>query len=364
MDSHCTNCHETIKGMAKHLNDCVPQDIDCKVCPSPQVKALEAQIHEQIKKRGKCEYAEGIFGDYNQNKAFFGDAVMTPKGMQYPIFGCSYLYPNTLLGAVHDSCTSLKRTLMATVGVVLKHWYFFSPLILVFWKTAVRAFVYWFAEIFESDLKQKTYKYLSEFAPVPREMIRAGLGLAYKIPLKENKVYLPEDELVKKGYDLGVSVELDRFFTHKEFEGYDSQEYRIRVKRCIWATGTFIQSDSAYKTPVQDAISNLDKEKLKENPRQEILRLFDIVLERGHAVESKAKQLRKLASIFLLFPPIKKIAYDYFNELDVTQFIPDEADTYFAARKFGYDFEGKSIEERRAWANMIDGERGHTILKT
>lgn len=361
MDSqHCTECHTEVKGMAKHIPLCVPQVIDCSVCPSPARKALE----EEIRAYGNIYYAEGVFGDYNQNKAFFKSAVMTPKGMQYPIFGCSYLYPNTLLGASHDACASLKRTLMATVGVFLKHWYFFSPLVLVFWKTALKAFVYWFAEIYESDLKQKTYKYLAEFAPVPREMIRAGLALAYKIPLKENKVYLPEDELVKKGYDLGVSVELDRFFTHKEFEGYDSQEYRIRVKRCIWAIGTFVQSDSAYRIPVQDAIRNLDKEKLKENPRQEILRLFDIVLERGHAVESKAKQLRKLASILLLFPPIKKLAYDYFMELDVSQFIPDEADTYFASRKFGYDFEGKSAEERRAWADKVDEEKGHTILKT
>src|SRR3990167_3757290 len=309
---HCDKCHQQIEGMARHISLCVPSNIDCKVCSSPSLQALKKEIEEYSTKNNGVKSAEGVFGDYNQNLAYFGDEVWNEKGKQYKIFGCSYLYPNTLLGPVHDACTSLKRTLMATVGAVMKHWYFFSPLILIFYKRAFKAFVYWFAEIYESDLKQKTYKHLSEFAPVPREMIRAGLVLAQRIPLKGNQ-------------------EFNEDF-RKEFEGVDGQEFRIRARRCVWAIGTFVQSDSAYRLRPQDALSNLDKEKLRENPRKEILRLFDMVLERDNTIKHKTAQLRRMASLLLLFPPVTKTAYEYFNELKVEEFQPDEADVYFADR--------------------------------
>lgn len=340
---HCDICHSEVAGMAKHLNFCIKKDVECKVCISPELKNLEKEIRDH----GEINYAEGVFGDCNRNKAYFGSAIMTPKGMQYPIFGCSYLYPNTLLGPVHDACTTLKRVLMATTELFLKRWYFFNPLILIFYKKAFRVFIYWFAQIYEVELKQKTYKYLVEFAPVPREIIRAGLVLAKKIPLKNSK----EEDVFN-------------FFDEKEFEEIDDQEYRIRVKRCIWAIGTFIQSDSAYRIRPQDALCNLNKKWLQENPRKEILRLFDIVLQRENSIKHKIFHLKKLVSILLFFPPARKLIFEYFSELDVAQFVPDEADRYFAARNQGYNFEGKSVEEKRQWADEIDLAKNHVIIKT
>ena len=362
--THCAECHTEVKGMAKHLSECVKSDIDCSVCPSPKIKALQEEIQKIIHEKGKIEYAEGVFGDANQNLAYFGEMIHDKKGAQYRILGCSYLYPNTLLGAVHDSCTSLKRTLMATIGFAFKCWWIFSPLTLVFYKSVIKAFVYWFAGIYESDLKQKTYRFLSEFAPVPREMIRAGLVLADKIPLKGLK-----DNFEEQYGQQYTAIRLEYAdstddWHRKEFEGIATGEYRVRVRRVVWGVGTFVQSDSAYRIRPQDGLSNLDKAKLNENPRKEILRLFDLVMARDNTIGFKVNQLRKLASLLLLFPPILNIAYDYFNELDVSQFQPDEADRYFYSRIQGYNFEGKSIEERRAWADKIDMEREHTILKT
>ncbi len=361
--THCADCHKEIEGMAKHIPNCVKTDIDCSVCHIPEID-IQGQIRKVISEKGKIEYAEGIFGDVNQNLAYFSEKTHTEKGQCYRILGCSYLYPNTLLGPVHDACTSLKRTLMATLRFVFKCWWIFSPLALIFYKPIVRAFVYWFADIYESDLKQKTYKFLSEFAPTPREMIRAGLVLADRIPLKGlvdnfEKQYGQQYTAIRLEY-ANNGDDWDR----KEFEGIATQEYRTRVRRFVWGIGTFIQSDSAYRLRSQDGLSNLNKVSLKENPRKEILRLFDLVMSRENTIRHKVGQLRKLASALLLFPPILKIAYDYFNELDVSQFQPDEADRYFVARIQGYNFEGKGIEERRAWADEIDLEKGHTILKT
>ena len=337
MSIHCESCHQEVEGMAKHLNICVKSDIPCSICPSREIRALDKEIRRHIKANGKIESAEGIFGDVSRNFGYIKRQFQTDKGMVTEFYGCLYLYKGTLFGDTLDAVATVKRVLMATIGLVLRYW-FLLPFTILFYKRVFRDFIYWFAQIYEVDLKKKTYRYLAQFSPVPRELIRAGLKLAND----------------------GKDVEYNDW---KENEGI-SDEFRVRIRRVVWCVGTFIQSDSAYYKRPQDALSNLDKRKLKENPRREILRLFDILISRENTIKHKVNQLRKLASILLYFPPIKRLVFEYFNEFDVSQFQPDEADRYFAARVQGYDFEGKTIEERRAWAEKMDKEKGNVLITT
>ena len=403
-ENHCGECHENWQYGDRHIWKCSPKTLVCPVCPSPALNSLEKEVQTHIQEKGSVEKAEGIFGDNNQNFGFIKRqfhakeplkiktrqfftikgktmcvGAVSPmgidlfpawsgtfkSGVDYSLFvpkeeiplklgernlgqvtefyGVSYLYKGTLFGDTLSSVAVTKRTLMASAELLLKYWFFLSPLALIFWKTSVKAFVYWFAQIYEADLKQKTYKYLSEFSPVPREVIRAGLKLADKIPIKAKF--------------------FEDMWDRKEFESEDSQEYRIRVRRIIWCIGTFIQSDSAYYKRVQDALSNLNKLWLN-NSRQEILRLFDLVLSREKTISDKVRKLMKLVSILLLFPPFLKIARSYLYELEPKEFEPDDSDRYYNSRVQGYDFEGKPYAERKEWADKKDKELGHTIIST
>ena len=288
---------------------------------------------------------EGVFGDVTQNKAYIKRKFHAKEGWVIEFFGCKYLWKGTLFGSAMDSGATLKRLLMASIRLVLKYPWFFSPLVLIFHKTALKALIYWFAEVYEADLKQKTYKRLSEFSPVPRELIRAGLTLADRIPLKRGKM-------------------LEDAWDRREFESDDPSEYRIRVRRVVWCIGTFIQADSAYYKRVQDALSDLSQMGLWKNPRAEVLRLFDLVLSREKTIPHKIHDLRKIASLLLLFPPFRDLIRVYLNELRIEEFYPDDADRYFNGRNQGYDFEGKPLEERRKWSEDRDKDMGNVIIST
>src|SRR3990167_44465 len=110
-------------------------------------------------------------------------------------------------------------------------------LVLIFYKQAFKAFIYWFARIYEKDLKQKTLTNINQFSPLTKELIRAGFKLADKIPIS------PKSDV--SFLDEGIWHEGEK----------DDWEYRVRVRRFVWAIATFIQADSAYYWRVQDPLS-------------------------------------------------------------------------------------------------------------
>ena len=207
--------------------------------------------------------------------------------------------------------------------------------------------MYWFVRIYRADLESKTYKNLNEFSPFPRELIRAANVIADKIPLvysqtgpgpSESNYYLDEREP-------------------------DEREMRVLVKRLFYFIGTLVQFDSAYCWRPQDALSNLDKEKLKKSPRKEVLRLFDIAIERESQIKDKIQLFRKFASIILFVPKVRKFAKEYLMELDLEKIKPDTDDDYWAGRRAGYNWKGIDWETRRKQADDLDKRLGNVIIK-
>jgi hypothetical protein len=257
---------------------------------------------------------DGVFGDTYRNLGFVEEYLKTDKGIQTKFYGCSFLFKGDIKRETVDSVAALKRVLMATVEHLLKGKMFF---------VSTKAFVYWFVRNYEADLEIKTYTSLSDFAPVPREMISVGIRLANHVK---------------------------------------NQEYRGKIIKFIWALGTFIQNDFAYYWRVQDPLCELDKESLNENPRKEILRLFDLAIARDNQISEKVRLLKKLASILLLIPRYKKIAKDYFNGLDIEKIKPDREDIYFMGRRQGYNFGGLSYKDRIEGVKETDKEEGNVIF--
>ncbi len=347
---HCPDCHKNYEHGDRHLWKCegAADDSGCIICPSRELQELRVQISAHIKEHGSIDLVEGAFGDDSQNIGYVEKYIHTDKGISIKFYGCSFLYKGTANRELLDSVSTVKRTLMATVGLFSKYWFLILPsipVLLLFLKTSIKAFCFWFAQIYEVDLKKKTYKYLSEFSPTPRELIRVGLLMANKIPLED-----ANEKDFKENYS-------------KEFEGIDSQEFRIRVRRVVWCLGSFIQVDSAYYWRVQDPLSLLNKFCLLENPRKEILRLFDIAILRENQIKSKLVMIKNLFSLLLLVPSIKKIASEYLNMLNYKEITPDRDDFYFASRRQGYDFGGISHKDRKEIWSKVDRELGHIIIQ-
>lgn len=330
---HCDSCHFEVKGMASHISKCVPLVVDCELCrPNP----LTLLVREHIRKNGKIDEVHGVFGDVIENIGFV-EKYENKNGWKTKFYGVSVPYHGIAKSDVIDSMATVKRVLMVTAKYALKYKYFLIFL-LPFWRKSVKEFLLWFTEIYDVDLRKKTWTYLDEFSPFPRELIRAGVKLSEKIPL----TYPKED---------GV--------WNKDGGNIDRREFRFKVQEIFWCIGTFIQFDSAYYWRVQDPLSNLNK---NNDTRKEIIRLFDLALEREQDIKGKILMLKKVASLLLLFPPFKSMVRDYLQELDVDKLQPDESDVYFAGRRQCYNFQGKPLEVRRKEAEDLDKSLGNVII--
>ena len=331
---HCGECHSDFDPGDRHPWRCPgAKDIPCAKCPAPELKALNEQIHKHITEKGQISEVHGVFGEYFPNKGFIEEIKLTEKGNQTKFYGCSVLYKGIVKNEVIDSLATVKRVLIETLRLVLRPTF----------KNAL----YWFVRIYRADLESKTYKNLNEFSPFPRELIRAANVIADKIPLvysqtgpgpSESNYYLDEREP-------------------------DEREMRVLVKRLFYFIGTLVQFDSAYCWRPQDALSNLDKEKLKKSPRKEVLRLFDIAIERESQIKDKIQLFRKFASIILFVPKVRKFAKEYLMELDLEKIKPDTDDDYWAGRRAGYNWKGIDWETRRKQADDLDKRLGNVIIK-
>lgn len=113
---------------------------------------------------------------------------------------------------------------------------------------------------------------------------------------------------------------------------------------------TLIEYDTAYRLRIQDIMSETDKNQLLVNPRKELQRLCDIIIKRNAnpLTAEKFTKTAKLLSWILVLPRIKRAFRCAVLETDIKLMQMDEADRYHCLNLDKYDFEGRSIEERRA----------------
>lgn len=112
--------------------------------------------------------------------------------------------------------------------------------------------------------------------------------------------------------------------------------------------GTIFEYDNAYRYRLQDVFSETTKQKLTENPRQEIKRLCKIYLEREKDpdVVKKYRALIKLISLPLYLPMIKSAMRKALHSCEFERLQMDEADKYWCKIRHDYNFQGLPVEER------------------
>lgn len=141
-------------------------------------------------------------------------------------------------------------------------------------------------------------------------------------------------------------------------------EYMTPISREIRAIGMgdiseviswIIEYDDAYRFRLQDICSETDKETLMKRPFREIRRLAQIVYDREQNLRLKADiiRLKKVATLALLLPPVRKLLRNILKNMDFKNMQYDEADKYWVALRGGatvgidgYFFRGMSHEDR------------------
>lgn len=113
---------------------------------------------------------------------------------------------------------------------------------------------------------------------------------------------------------------------------------------------TLLEYDTAYRFRLQDLLSETTKEDIMRHPRKELKRLLNILSERDERVELnyKFRSAGKILSLALLVPSLKRAFINSLNGIDFTKLQMDEADHYHCLKFAGYNFFGRTIEDRFA----------------
>jgi len=122
--------------------------------------------------------------------------------------------------------------------------------------------------------------------------------------------------------------------------GEDELREAIRDGVCM-----FLEFDNAYRYRFQDILSELDKEKLKKDVGKEVIRLFDLLIEREvhepgkTSMADKWKMLRKIIYYFLKFnPKIKATIRNIFLRVNLSEIDFSIEDRYYCSFRKDYKF--------------------------
>jgi hypothetical protein len=121
-----------------------------------------------------------------------------------------------------------------------------------------------------------------------------------------------------------------------------------------------IEYDTAYTWRLQDIITEASKEALIDNPMKEIERLVDIFRQRekmSPKITNYVQYLVKLLKLVFKKRSFRDAFTDAIKEADLSKIAFTEADRYQVLPLKGYDFIGKTGEERwQLWLNIHNGK--------
>jgi hypothetical protein len=171
------------------------------------------------------------------------------------------------------------------------------------------------------------------------------------IYLKENRYRRSVRELIKL-----INNFLDYLGIKVEGANVSKQDFGRVI-------GTMIEFDNAYYSRMEDIFGEINKESLLKNPIKELTRVYETykLREKGH-IEFKFESIIKILRYAFWFPGVKKAFRKAIESIDLEKMKMTTGgkgeinDTYFSMKYEGYDFLGKTIQERqKIWLEMTDG---------
>lgn len=262
----------------------------------------DKKYREVLEKNGRITETLGAFSDLVPDLAHIEEQKVDERGKITKFIGCHAWFKVHTDRELHNDCTELKATYMATLKFVLKHPILFSPLFFI-----RNDIVDWAYELYDKRLRRHAIP-VTHFSPMCREIIRLA-------------------------------------------DAHDD----YRIKGLIKCVALFLQTSSSYYVRAQDMLWELRKDK-------DIIRVLQLGLERDREGTSRINHFVKAARYALKIPKVRNITKTYLNSLDYNQFAYDEDDIYWAFRKEPYDTFGLSPEERKEYVKKVDKRKGNYIL--
>jgi hypothetical protein len=116
-----------------------------------------------------------------------------------------------------------------------------------------------------------------------------------------------------------------------------------------------MEYDNAYRYRVQDVVGETTRELLIENPRREVLKLVNTMVEREPSWINNAKfnAIGKIFSLILLIPSINRAFKSSIPNIELIK--QDEADKYHCLFRSDYNYQGLPFEKRWEMLRAIHG---------
>jgi hypothetical protein len=151
----------------------------------------------------------------------------------------------------------------------------------------------------------------------------------------------------------GVKQFCDSFFTSLGFD-----------LRLGLAARAIVEYDDAYKYRLQDLMNETEKSDMLKDPRKELKKIIELIMERDKEVPDKLIRFVKMFRWILLVPKIKRAFRDAVEATDWSLLQMDEADRYYCLNRMGYNFFGREyLGDRAVEYNKIHNGVMPTIVK-
>ena len=318
---------------------------------NPFALSVLEKIREDVKKKGDFVVLDGAFGD-TTGCAGIIESLEYPSdgGTITKLYGCPYLFKGYPDGKIIEMIGLSKAMISLipkeTIGKFLSFRVFFVFLFIF------RRKVFWhFLRTYFGAIHDLVIKKVE-----PREKIR------YCLPARTLRNCFIQ--AVREKYDFEIEGNLGLETTSHYF---GEREFLIVFAYIVELFCVIIEYDSAYRLRFQDIAPLLSKKDFETNPRKEINRLFDILIERERDdfLKNKWTKLRKILDAALRVKKIRELLKHFISLVALDHIKMDEHDIYFCLRRKCYYFLGLSFEDRMRRKNEIDEKNGgRFILQT
>ena len=315
------------------------------------------------RKLGRYTIFESVYGEL-QDRPVDGviEQIFTPPtgGKFVKLLGCNYLFKGNSPQANINGIGLAKANFSYVPRIIIG-----KSIVL----TSALAFLFLFARKHFWNIADKWVTITRRRALVEpgimlpeNEHNRVTHALAYAIGMALTKEFptLPQD----------ISLaDLEPYETFKKGRGLQLSSL---IAKLIQLLSFFLETDAAYRFPLQDGLENVDKENARRRPIHEVRRLFDIVITREArtCIDAKGETIiveqhkkwifikAAVSVVLMLSPQLRRIARTFLLELVIEDVKLDIHDWYFCLWRW-YNYRGWTLEQRIEERERMDKEAGN-----
>ena len=297
------------------------------------------------------DLAFGIYGEKAGCDAYIEKEVKDDTGSVYlKPYGQFYLFKGRVRGeTVHG--LELSKALTSSFPRLITEYPILTIAFGLFFTFQKKGFIHFIDFIFE-EINHKVVNHLQypeeEYTPPVKEIKRSltkALEKVFGFDLK--KPYYPVDH---------PRFKRDRVIPDPADIKYKSSQLGYALARFIIWLCLFLDSDTAYRFRVQDALGKKEAD---------VFKVLNLLIERetGRGISHKWKFIKLLLRFILWrLPELKQFINEFLLELDNKKVAMDESDIYYSCMYLSYNFGGLPQKERWALRRKMDEDKRNVFL--